>query len=418
MPAVWFALKRSLDCKSSRRSDVHEPKSRGVDGIVQRRSGCGCSKSMSHLRDVVHGSQRQVQKPSSCSPRSIASSEFINPITHEVVFNNSKCEIKIMGVGGKVGGNHSRSDSTSSTFVGTLHPGTPGPRGQYMVPSSYSSPRSLSTPSRKIGGSSATSVGSRSGGSAPRSRSIRGPDAHAGSPALTCHKCGEQFKKLDAVESHHLSKHAVTELSDGDSSKRIVEMICQTSWLKSENGSCGQIERVLKVHNMQRTLARFEEYREMVKIRASKLTKKHPRCLADGNELLRFYGTIVACSLGANSSGLCNLNNCGVCRILRHGFPSKKELAGGVGIFTSSMSGKAFESIKLGEGDECLRKVLVVCRVIAGRVHKPVENSHEMARQSGFDSLAGKVGQYSNIEELYLWNPKALLPCFVVICKP
>ncbi|KAL3742057.1 hypothetical protein ACJRO7_017523 [Eucalyptus globulus] len=414
MPAVWFALKRSLDCKSSRQSDVHEPKSRGLDNIVVRRPGCGCSKSMSHLRDVVHGSKRQAaQKPPSCSPRSIASSEFINPITHEVVFNNSKCEIKIMGVGGQVGKNHSRSDST---FVGTLHPGTPGPRGQYTVPSSYSCPRSTSTPSRKIGGSSATSGGSRSSGF-PKSRTMVGPDAHSGSSVLICHKCGEQFKKLDAVEAHHLSKHAVTELSDGDSSKRIVEIICQTSWLKSEHSSCGHIERVLKVHNVQRTLAWFEEYREMVKIRASKLSKKHPRCMADGNELLRFYGTAVACSLGANSSGLCDLSNCAVCRILRHGFPSKKELAGGVGIFTSSTSGRAFESIKLGDGDGCLRKALVVCRVIAGRVHKPVENIHEMASLSGFDSLAGKVGQYSSIEELYLWNRRALLPCFVVICK-
>ncbi|XP_030457076.2 uncharacterized protein LOC115677962 isoform X1 [Syzygium oleosum] len=417
MPAVWFALKRSLDCKSNHRSDAHEPRLRSLNSIITRRPRCGCSKSISHLRDVVHGSKRHAQKPPSCSPRSIASSEFINPITHEVVFNNSKCEIKIMGVGGKVGGNHSRSDSNSSTFVGTLHPGTPGPRGQYMVPSSYSSPRSMSTPSRRIGSSSSTSVSCRSGGF-PKSRSIVGPDAHVGSLVLTCHKCGERFKKLDAVEAHHLSKHAVTELSDGDSSKKIVEIICQTSWLKSEYSSCGQIERVLKVHNMQKTLARFEEYREMVKIRASKLSKKHSRCLADGNELLRFHSTIVACSLGVGSSALCNLNNCGVCRILRHGFPSKKELAGGAGIFTSSTSARAIESIKLGEGDECLRKALLVCRVIAGRVHKPLENIHEMASQSGFDSLAGKVGQFSSIEELYIWNPKALLPCFVVICKP
>ncbi|MCD7467339.1 hypothetical protein HAX54_004731, partial [Datura stramonium] len=55
--------------------------------------------------------------------------------------------------------------------------------------------------------------------------------------------------------------------------------------------------------------------------------------------------------------------------------------------------------------------------VIAGRVHKPLENVQELIGQSGFDSLAGKVGLYSNIEELYLLNSKALLPCFVVICK-
>lgn len=210
----------------------------------------------------------------------------------------------------------------------------------------------------------------------------------------------------------------VTELVEGDSSRKIVEIICRTSWLKSEN-QCGRIERVLKVHNMQKTLARFEEYREVVKIKASKLQKKHPRCLADGNELLRFYGTTLACSLGLNgSSSLCLSEKCYVCRIIRNGFSSKEELKGGIGVFTTSTSGRAFESIEIMEHDTSLRKALIVCRVIAGRVHRPLENIQEMAGQTGFDSLAGKVGLYSNIEELYLLNPRALLPCFVVICKP
>lgn len=209
---------------------------------------------------------------------------------------------------------------------------------------------------------------------------------------------------------------AVTELTVGDSSRKIVEIICQTSWLKPENNSV-QIQKVLKVHNMQRTIARFEEYREMVKIRASKLSKKHPRCLADGNELLRFYGTTVDCSLGTDSSGPCTSDKCGVCKILKHDFPSKKEWNGSIGIFTTSTCIRAFESIKLDRDDSSIRKALVVCRVIAGRVHKPVANLQDMAIQSGFDSLAGKVGRYSTIEELYLLSPKALLPCFVVICK-
>lgn len=213
---------------------------------------------------------------------------------------------------------------------------------------------------------------------------------------------------------------AVTELVEGDSSRKIVEIICRTSWLKSEKSHCGRIERVLKVHNMQKTLARFEEYREMVKIKASKLPKKHPRCIADGNELLRFYGTTVACSLGLNgSSSLCTSAKCCVCRIIRNGFSAKKELKEGIGVFTTSTSGRAFESIQILEDDDpSIRKALIVCRVIAGRVHRPLENIQEMAGQTGFDSLAGKVGLYSNIEELYLLNPKALLPCFVVICKP
>lgn len=214
-----------------------------------------------------------------------------------------------------------------------------------------------------------------------------------------------------------LSFLSVTELVEGDSSRKIVEIICRTNFLKSENNG-NRIERVFKVHNMQKTLAGFEEYREMVKIKASKLSKKHPRCLADGNELLRFYGTTLACSLGLNgSSSLCISQKCSVCRIIRNGFSAKKDMKEEVGVFTTSTSGKAFETIET-EKEISVKKALIICRVIAGRVHRPLENIQDMVGQAGFDSLAGKVGLHSNIEELYLLNPRALLPCFVVICKP
>lgn len=170
---------------------------------------------------------------------------------------------------------------------------------------------------------------------------------------------------------------------------------------------------------MQMTLVEFEEHRETVKIKASKLPTKHSRCLADGNELLRFHGTTVACSLGLNgSSSLCRMEKCGVCRILRHGFTDKDVNGVGVGIFTTSTSGRALESVEAGHHNHHVRKALLLCRVIAGRVHRPLENVQEIAGQSGFDSLAGKVGQNSQVlEELYLLNPKALLPCFVVTCN-
>lgn len=221
------------------------------------------------------------------------------------------------------------------------------------------------------------------------------------------------FKQFDFFPD---LRSAVTELTEADSSRKIVEIICQASWLKSGTG----FDRVLKVHNTQKTLARFEEYRETVKIRASKLSKKHPRCLADGNELLRFYGTVIACSLGADSSGLCGFEKCRVCHILRRGFLSKKDLSNSIGIFTASTGERAIKSIYLDEEERSLNKALVVCRVIAGRVHKPLENFQEAAAigPSGFDSVAGKVSCFSNIEELYVLDPKALLPCFVVICRP
>ncbi|XP_047336172.1 uncharacterized protein LOC124939775 [Impatiens glandulifera] len=431
MPTVWFSLKRSLHCKSEP-SEVHDPKTKNhLSALLTRKVGrSGCSRSIANLKDVIHGSKRHMEKPPSCSPRSIGSGEFINPIAHEVILSNSKCELKITGFGGfhdgispSSGGGAAAGGwnlNRDSTFVGTLTPGTPGPGGHH-----HHNP--LMNRRRKSSEDGAGSRGIRSSSRANNNNNAE-IDGHSGS--VTCHKCGEQFGKWDALESHHLSKHAVTELVEGDSSRKIVEIICRANWLKTENNSI-RIERVLKVHNMQRTLARFEEHRETVKIKASKLPKKHPRCIADGNELLRFYGTTLTCSLGINgSSSLCSSDKCCVCRIVRNGFSTKKEVKGGIGVFTTSTSGRAFECIENGHGENnngngiqssmmmtMMRKALIVCRVIAGRVHKPLENIQEMAGQTGFDSLAGKIGLYSNIEELYLLNPKALLPCFVVICK-
>ncbi|KAG8386201.1 hypothetical protein BUALT_Bualt03G0124400 [Buddleja alternifolia] len=417
---VWFSLKKSLHCKSEP-SDVHNPTTRKqLTAILTKKTGrSGCSRSIANLKDVIHGSKRHIEKPPSCSPRSIGSSEFLNPIAHEVILSNSKCELKITGFGGFHDGFDGGAAAGNSTYVGTLRPGTPGPGGhstmQYYNPSfknSATPPRRTASILAERNGPGMGSFGGNNNG-LPAKRASFEKDVNG----VTCHKCGEQFVQWEALESHHLSKHAVTELVEGDSSRKIVEIICRSSWLKSEN-HCVRIDRVLKVHNMQKTLARFEDYRETVKIKASKLPKKHPRCLADGNELLRFYGTTLACSLGANgSSSLCVSDKCCVCRIIRSGFSTKRELKGGVGVFTTSTSGRAFESIEMYDDDNSTRKALIVCRVIAGRVHRPLENIQEMAGQTGFDSLAGKVGLYSNIEELYLLNPKALLPCFVVICK-
>ncbi|XP_071907495.1 uncharacterized protein [Coffea arabica] len=424
MPTVWFSLKKSLHCKSEP-SDVHDPKSRKhLSAILTKKAGrSGCSRSIANLKDVIHGSKRHMEKPPSCSPRSIGSSEFLNPITHEVILSNSRCELKITSFGGYPegfggGGGNCSENGGGSTFVGTLRPGTPGPGGHPTMHYFNPSYRYPATPPRKTTAllTEREACGFAGSGFPPKPRASLEMDGN-GTSSVTCHKCGEQFGKFEALEAHHLSKHAVTELAEGDSSRKIVEIICRSSWLKSES-HCGRIEKVLKVHNMQKTLARFEEYREMVKVKASKLPKKHPRCLADGNELLRFYGTTIACSLGMNgASSLCASDKCCVCRIIRNGFSTKKELKGGIGVFTTSTSGRAFESIEIFEVDPTIRKALIVCRVIAGRVHRPLENMQEMIGQTGFDSLAGKVGLYSNIEELYLLNPRALLPCFVVICR-
>ncbi|MBA0623353.1 hypothetical protein Godav_008824 [Gossypium davidsonii] len=404
MSSAWLtSLKRSVNCKP-KLPDVKEP---AADDSTEKNSPClcssGCSRSLSNLRDVIHGSKRQADKaPRIGSPTSIASSEIINQITHQDVFTDSKCvlEIKTQCSGNDDG-------KGGSTFVGTLRPGTPGPGDRFMEPA-YNSRRSR----KIIAGPSLMRSSCGISSSKPR----RSLDFE--SQRYVCQKCGEIFKKLETIESHHLSTHAVTALSEGDSSKKIVELICQTNFLEPEN-KFGEIERILKIHNMQRTLVQFEDYREMVKLKANKLSKKHPRCLADGNELLRFYGSTVACSLGMeNTSSLCTLEQCEVCQILRQGFFSKKEANGCWGVLTSSTSKRAMESVELDKEQHSLRKALVVCRVIAGRVVKGLEKMREMEGQSSFDSVAGKADCHSNIEELYSLSPRALLPCFIlIICK-
>ncbi|GAB2298795.1 hypothetical protein Dimus_032873 [Dionaea muscipula] len=240
-----------------------------------------------------------------------------------------------------------------------------------------------------------------------------------------CHQCGEHLARKEGVEEHHLSKHAVTELTEVDMSRKIIEKIFKTGWSSSSSMKNKQIERILKVHNRQTTLAQFEEYREIVKIRAYKFPEKHhPRCLADGNELLRFYGTTIACLLGHNgSNGICTLENCNVCDILRRGFSSKKNQDNHhhLGVLTAPSSEGAYRYIdEVNAEDPCRRKALIVCRVIAGRVWMPTDESfqQELGRSPGFDSVAWKLGPCSCLEELYLLSPMAILPCFVIICEP
>lgn len=100
MPTICFSLKKSLHFKSDP-SVVHDPKSRKhLSTILTKRAGrSGCSRSIANLKDVIHGSKRHLEKPPSCSPRSIGSSEFLNPITHKLILSNSRWELKITSFG-------------------------------------------------------------------------------------------------------------------------------------------------------------------------------------------------------------------------------------------------------------------------------------------------------------------------------
>mgnify|MGYP002775467649 CR=1 FL=1 len=274
----------------------------------------------------------------------------------------------------------------------------------------------------------------------------------------------------------------------GDSSRNVVEIIFRTSWMTAaatggrkdmqvlQVTGAVKIERVLKVNNLPRTLARFEAYRDGVKMKAGKLIpKKHPRCLADGNELLRFYAAKLECGLvssieaASNPSGeyktndmnaasrsgtppsslpfgaACSSPTCSICRIIRSGFSKSRAPDGSNrGILTTATSGRAHDILqqKMTSSGESLSNnnygtgrnlmAMLVCRVIAGRVQKPAASG--VLDTVGFDSVAGgdtsvastssshyslteaaAVGLHSRFEELTVFSPRAILPCFVVL---
>ncbi|KAK7319181.1 hypothetical protein RJT34_03899 [Clitoria ternatea] len=226
--------------------------------------------------------------------------------------------------------------------------------------------------------------------------------------------CEGSLEAIHNVQEPDIPKHSVIQLDKEDSSWKIIEQVCQDKYYMDSEIKVAGIECVLRVENNEKTYACFEECRTMVRINVEMLHNKHPRCLVDGNELLRFHGSTIACSLGINGySTLCTLDQCGVCQILRHGFSANQEFQGALGVFTTSTSGKAIDSI-CSSSESLPRKCVIVCRVIAGKILNPLQEIQEISN-SKFDSLVKKISDQSEIEELMVLNPRAILPCFVVI---
>nr|CAB3471203.1 unnamed protein product [Digitaria exilis] len=420
----WTALKKTLSCKSKDSCDVikrDDPRGGSTRGLKRSflppppAMRSGCSRSISNLRDVIAAGGNRRHPPtavaSRCcdSPRSIESSDVLNAATMTQ-------DVLVVAAGDR---------SPIGPGLAAWAIGGAAPLSPLLTRCSTArfssqrknSPRQLSPLRRSAG----VAAGNNGGVASPI------PAWASSGVGVRCDRCGGLFSSNDALESHHLVYHAVTELEGGDTASKVVELIYRVGWPNPED-AMDRVERVVKVHNMDKSVDRFKEYMEDVKARAAKLPNKHPRCIADGNELLQFHGTTVSCSLGSGGShSVCASGTCNVCRIIRHGFVSAtKETMNAGGVFTTSTSKRALERLRVtiagggedGGAGEVVKHALIVCRVIAGRIRRPLENPQvDVAGKVGFDSVAGHVGADSSIEELYLLNPSALLPCFVVICK-
>ncbi|KAK3231785.1 hypothetical protein Dsin_003666 [Dipteronia sinensis] len=369
-PSSWDQIKNLLTCKQIEGSRVHDPSKNG-NGYSKLGSSCS---SICSFKDVVHGNTKVVHRADN-SPDSSTVGQETGLLSRKALTGSST---------------RSLSGSTRSNGGPTY---TSSSRGMHFrkLSGCYEC-HTIIDPSRL-------------------------PSARSRTTISVCSQCGEVFPKLESLELHQAVRHAVSEMGPEDSSRNIVEIIFKSSWLKKDNPVC-KIERILKVHNTQRTIQRFEDCRDAVKTRALNSSRKNPRCAADGNELLRFHCTTLSCSLGSRgSSSLCgSVPGCSVCTTIRHGFQSK-ELKG---VNTTASSGKAHDSLK-----NCTeqRRAMLVCRVIAGRVKRvstddaPPPDEDSVSAAGSYDSVAGYGGVYSNLEELSVFNPRAILPCFVVIYK-
>ncbi|XP_044470957.1 uncharacterized protein LOC123199957 [Mangifera indica] len=234
-----------------------------------------------------------------------------------------------------------------------------------------------------------------------------------------CTTCGEIFQKPHLLEQHQAIKHAVSELIDGDSGKNIVNIIFKSGWPNKDKNP--EIIRILKIHNSPKILSRFEEYREFVKAKAARngaLRRRDERCIADGNELLRFYCSTFLCDLGLNgNSSICNQQYCSVCGIIKLGFSPKLD-----GISTLSTGWRAHVAIPEEIEEEFkfmnVKRAMLVCRVVAGRVGCDSDDD-QTKEDGGFDSVVGRgaSGVHTKLdeEELLVFNPRAVLPCFVIV---
>ncbi|MED6132460.1 hypothetical protein PIB30_019256 [Stylosanthes scabra] len=370
----WEQIKNLISCKQVEGSRVHDPSSKTT------MMGSSCS-SICSFRDVVHGNTRVVHRPDNSSPESSSLGQETGLLTRKPAISKSSRRSS----SGKPNNNNGGSSSRGMQFRKLS-----GCYECHMI----IDPTRLPIPRSSV---------------------------------CACSQCGEVFPKMESLELHQALRHAVSELGPEDSGRNIVEIIFKSSWLKKDNSIC-KIERILKVHNTQRTIQRFEDCRDTVKSRAVNSSKKNPRCAADGNELLRFHCTTLSCALGAQSStSLCtSIPGCGVCTIIRHGFQGKSGCGGegGKGVKTTASSGRAHDSVVAGEGNGSGgRRAMLVCRVIAGRVRRvaeeaaPEEDGVSASGSGGYDSVAGCAGIYSSLEELVVFNPRAILPCFVVVYK-
>ncbi|KAJ1297834.1 hypothetical protein BS78_01G407800 [Paspalum vaginatum] len=229
-----------------------------------------------------------------------------------------------------------------------------------------------------------------------------------------CKVCGEVLGRPQLLEQHQAMKHSLSELTGLDSSMNIIRMIFLAGWKPAASGGAPAVRRILKIHHNPRALARFEEYRNLVRARAARRrgegTVVEERCIADGNERLRFHCSTTLCAL--DGGGVCGSPYCCACSTLRHGFAGKQADVDGIATYASAWAAHASLPGDLEREFAFLqvRRAMLVCRVVAGRVGRGAADD-----KVAYDSMVPVRGAGADDVELLVFNPRAVLPCFVIL---
>ncbi|KAH9783801.1 C2H2-type domain-containing protein [Citrus sinensis] len=149
-------------------------------------------------------------------------------------------------------------------------------------------------------------------------------------------------------------------------------------------------------------------------------TKPHNALSSSWSYLKRIFSNSKTLKPSFGNSSICNQTYCSVCGIIKSGFSPKLD-----GISTLSSSWRAHVAIPKEIEEEFkfmnLKRAMLVCRVVAGRVGCDADDDVDMAKENGgFDSVIGRGagGVNSRVdddEELLVFNPRAVLPCFVIV---
>ncbi|GMN39088.1 hypothetical protein TIFTF001_008317 [Ficus carica] len=226
-------------------------------------------------------------------------------------------------------------------------------------------------------------------------------------------KPNSSFSSTTNTSSQGLSIK-VSEVFQGDSLFGILEKIIRSGWRLDKTRI--KVKKVLKVSHSVQTLFMFERHRQKLELKYSKSNSGfNERLAVDGNEILRFHGATITCSLGGRSKGsssnICKDKLCGVCRILASNFSTED---GSVSFFEKSWEAHQ----KVNANRVSARKAIVVCRVIAGRIgHCDQHGLMDGEEEGGCDSIvAGSSADHQSNggKELFVLEPRAVLPCFVV----